>query len=138
MYQVTHDSSLADQLESLSIPAGEFTHAAHVETAWLYLTDPGRGAAAFRSALLRFVEHHGARDKYHETMTVAYLRIIAARLRAHEPWDRFAARNQDLLQRPSEVLSVHYSEELLASDEARRLFLPADRKSLPKPRGATP
>lgn len=131
MYQNSH--SLADALEKLSLSAADFTHAAHVEAAWLFLGDPERGADAFRKVLLRFVKHHGARTKYHETLTTAYLRLIDARRVAGERWEQFAARNEDLLLRPAEVIAEHYSEQRLHGPEARKRFVAPDRVQLPVP-----
>ena len=65
---------------------------------------------------------------YHETITWAFLLLIAERLAANpcQHWEPFAAANQDLLVWKPSILERYYSKELLASDLARRTFLMPD------------
>jgi hypothetical protein len=129
------DQELIAAFESTDLPPGQFSHAAHVRVAWWYLTHFAvpEALARFSAALARFAAAKGAAAKYHETITVAYVLVIADRLDAArgQPWADFIARNPDLLDRTPSVLARYYSDELLASDRARRTFVMPDRVVVP-------
>jgi len=104
-----------------------FPHALHVRTAWCYLrrypllTALGR----FSRALRRFAAGKGKPERYHETITIAFMLIIAERLSRSQDlnWEQFAARHPDLLQWQPSVLAQFYADETLASPRAREEFL---------------
>ncbi|RPI52790.1 MAG: hypothetical protein EHM55_15665 [Acidobacteria bacterium] len=129
------DERLVAAFETGVLAADEFTHAQHVRVAWWYLKRHSfdDATARFKTGLQRFVAAHGASAKYHETMTVAYLRLIAHRLHegADLAWPDFAAQNADLLSRSSSILTRHYTEERLQSGQAKRVFLHPDRHPFP-------
>jgi hypothetical protein len=105
----------------------EFPHELHVRTAWCYLKRAPILVALprFRAALQRFAAGKGKPDRYHETITVAYMLLIAERLRDgwELEWPAFAARHADLLRRQPSALSAFYPDDVLASDGARRAFV---------------
>ena len=123
------DEELVAAFESTALPADQFTHAAHVRVAWWYLahTSLAEALLRFQTALQRFAEAKGAVGKYHETVTVAWMLIIADRLSAQpgSVWTEFAAANEDLFATPS-VLSKYYRPATLASERARRAFVMPD------------
>jgi hypothetical protein len=126
------DEELVRTFEAGEAPAGGFHHAEHVHVAWWYLRElPLHEAIGrFSTALRRFAERQGAAGKYHETMTVAYMLLIAERLDAQRDasWEVFAAANPDLLTTRPSILSRYYTDETLASERARRVFvMPAAR-----------
>src|SRR5690554_2120610 len=127
------DDELVAAFESVTLPPGQFTHAAHVRVAWCYLRRHplSEALARFSAALRCFAAVHGASGKYHETITVAYMLIIADRLAGREElsWPAFAAANPDLLRSTPSVLAAWYSDELLASNRARRGFVMPDRRA---------
>ena len=123
------DEELVKAFESTELPASAFPHAAHVRVAWWYLRSaPFHVALArFAAALQAFAAAKGASHKYHETITVAWMALVAERL-ARTPdlaWDGFAAAHPELFQRPSHVTQL-YSEARLASDDARCTFVLPD------------
>ena len=75
----------------------------------------------------------GRPESYHETITAAFLALIAERrLReSHSGWDDFAARHPDLFRK--EVLEQFYQPPLLQSALARQTFILPRRFT-----GATP
>lgn len=126
------DEKLVAAFESTELPADQFSHAEHVRVAWWYLRHSPlpESLLRFSTALQRFATAKGAAGKYHETVTVAWMLIVADRLsNARElPWEAFAAANADLFGRPSPV-DLLYRPDTLASDRARRGFVMPDRAS---------
>ncbi len=115
-----------------SLPGEEFPHREHVHMAWLYL-ERHRTAEAllhFSQDLRRFAAAKGNPGLYHETITWAYLLLIAER-RADAPADEtytaFAERNPDLFGWKPSLLERYYRAETLASPRARAAFLLPDR-----------
>ena len=125
------DEELVAAFEATALPADQFSHESHVRVAWWYLRSAPLPEALLRfaTALQRFAAAKGAHGKYHETMTVMWMLIIADRLSAApgSVWTEFAAANPDLFERPS-VLLRYYREETLASDRARRSFVMPDQQ----------
>jgi hypothetical protein len=107
-----------------------------VRMAWIELSrGPSFEAAVgrIREGLLKFLASIGAMG-YHETVTVAFSRLIRFRMdRAPEQqsWPEFLAENGDLLSKSPPILSTYYSPERLESPEARATFLEPDRRPLP-------
>lgn len=127
-------SALLDSFVDASLPAGQFHHRQHVEVAWRFVTKYGMPAALaeFTTAIKRFAAAKRADGLYHETITWAFLLLIAER-QARKPadsWDAFERDNQDLLTWKPSILDRYYSKELLASDLAKRTFLMPDRTGL--------
>jgi hypothetical protein len=124
------DAELLEDFVSTALPADQFHHAQHVRVAWLFVRTHGMPAALgeFTTAIKRFAEAKGAHGLYHETITWAFVLIIAERL-ARTPadtWDAFAADNADLLSWKPSILDRYYSKELLASALARATFVMPD------------
>jgi hypothetical protein len=119
------DDELMDAFEAGTLE--ELSHESHVRVAWCYLRrDPVLVALQrFRAALQRFAAGKGKADRYHETITVAFMLLILDRLGgARElPWEGFAARNPDLLKYRPSVLSQFYADDELASPRAREVFV---------------
>ena len=125
------DQELIRCFEAAEEPPGGFHHREHVRVAWSYLRrDPWLTALErFRSGLRRFAEARGKPELYHETITTAFVVLIAERLDAcgrDSSWEEFAARNADLLAWKPSILDRYYRPETLASDRAKRVFLLPD------------
>ena len=121
------DEELVQAFESGALE--NFPHESHVRVAWCYLRrDPILVALArFRASLQRFAAGKGKADRYHETMTIALLLLIADRRGdAGESWEEFAARNPDLLQWPCPTLTELYAAGVLDSARAREVFVLPD------------
>ena len=121
---------LLDRFVDTTLPADQFHHRQHVQVAWLFVRHHGMPAALseFSAAIRRFADAKGATGLYHETITWAFLLLIADRQARNpvESWEAFAAANPDLLTWKPSILNRYYSKELLASDLAKRTFLMPD------------
>src|SRR5580692_2735819 len=93
---------LIQQFENGNTPADTFHHADHVRLAFEYVCRyPALEALRrFPDALKRFATAQGKADRYHETITWAYLLLIReriARTNCTQNWQEFIDRNPDLL-----------------------------------------
>ena len=123
------DAALAAAFEALAIRPQDVRHREHVRLAFALLAREGdlaTAAVAYRASLRRFAAAAGAAGKYHETITWAYLAIIAERMqeRAYGSSHDLLAEHPDLLDHQRGALARHYDVgELLASSRARGVFV---------------
>ena len=115
---ITLDAFLAGQIDPR-----EFRHPDHVRLAFelLVRTPFPEAAVRFSAALKAITRRLGHPERYHETITVAFLALIAERAKPGDDFATFAAANPDLLDK--RVLERWYSTERLASPLARRTFI---------------
>ena len=129
-----NDRDFVAAIEGCAIAGSDFRHADHIRLAWIYLREHPLIEAIDRltTSLKRFAAHHGAPEKYHETITWAYLLLIHERLQrggASATWDEFRAANADLFAWKPSILERYYATATLQSDVARRVFvLPSPAK----------
>lgn len=128
------DAEFVAALESCTLPPELFDHRAHVRLAWLYLRAEPYEAALERmeQSIRRYAGRLGASRKYHRTITVAWMRLVAAAAAKTSPamdFDAFVQARPHLLE--SGALRRHYSAERLASAEARVAALEPDLEPLP-------
>lgn len=121
-----------DAFRDGSLPGAEFPHREHVRMAWLYLErhPPAEALLRFSADLRRFAVAKGNAGLYHETITWAFVLLIAERRHGAPDGERyaaFAARNADLFQWKPSVLDRYYRPETLASPRARAGFVLPDR-----------
>jgi hypothetical protein len=111
--------------------SGEFRHPEHVRLAFAYLSEyPAIEALQrFSVALRRYAAVRGKPDRYHETITYAYLFIIRERMARTRrlDWDAFMEANPDLLEWKPGILDRYYRQSTLQSDLAREVFLFPDK-----------
>lgn len=128
------DEQFLAAFEAGTLPKEEFSHRQHVRLAWLYL-----GRHEFADASRRMVEGirafarlHGATGLYHETITQAWLRLIAdgrRRAPAAGSFAGFLEQNPQLATKGA--LDPYYDPATLQSDAARASFVAPDRAPLP-------
>jgi hypothetical protein len=112
---------------------GGFTHREHVELAWSYLRlySVADAAETMAGAIRHVARLHGAEDKYHDTITRAWLRFVAVHMQrwGADSFEVFLDRNPDLLD--SKLIQHFYSRELLLSEPARTSWTAPDLRPLP-------
>ncbi len=118
-----------------TLPAASFDHCAHLRIAWLMLRRCQLDDAIGRTCrgIARLAAHFGAADKFHHTVTEAFVRLIHARLdrSGTASWAGFLQDNPDFSVDARGLLSRYYSPERLALPDARFRFLDPDRLPLP-------
>ena len=127
-----------ESFERLEIPVESWTHRAHLTVAYLYLRElPLEEAIArMRSGLGAILAHfqiqQTATQGYHETLTVAWMRIIAAMMAAYGPCDSpdaFLEQHPHLTSRF--LLRLYYTRPRIMSAQARAGFVEPDLAPLP-------
>jgi adenylate kinase family enzyme len=134
------DTPLLDHLgarfEACEIPAHEWTHAAHLVVGLWHVHRYGADEALMRlrSGIRRLNESHGgvnsATNGYHETITAAYVQLLAEYLDSTPTDLSLSMRAIGLLGSPlvaKDVLVTFYSLERLMSTEARAGWIDPDR-----------
>jgi hypothetical protein len=121
-------------LERIMRSRGGFGHREHLELAWSFLRRYPFEVAASRlvSAVRRVADLHHGLDRYHETRTRAWVRLVALHIDssgAGDSFDAFIALNRGLLERG--LLERHYSPALLRSERARAAWTEPDLRALP-------
>lgn len=127
-------SELAGIMAEITEGGQRFGHRQHIQLAFIAGRRHGAAAVAdlMREWLGQIAAAHGAPHKYHETMTVAWARLVAYHV-ATDPeltdFDGFADRYPALLDKT--LLWRHYTPTLLGSDAARKAWVPPDLTPFP-------
>lgn len=118
-------------LEAGTLPPAEFSHRGHLRAGFLYLRRhdfPG-ACVAMKRAIQSFAAALGKLSLYHETVTIAYLALVAERL-VEEPrelrFEHFLERYPELLSR--EFFERYYPRGVLDDPGSKATFV------LPRPR----
>jgi hypothetical protein len=123
-----NDEQLVRAFEACEPELGSLSHAEHLRVAWHYLQHEPLGLAGerMRVGLRRFAASREKPGLYHETITWAYLVMLAEcrhALGREAPFDVVEARWPELLDHRTGALRKLYSEQTLASQLARDVFL---------------
>jgi hypothetical protein len=106
-----------------------FHHRDHLRVTFLYLRQFGEEETRLRlgPAILRYAAARNGAEKYHETITQAWISLVAAALA--DDFEAMLAAHPQLLDK--NLLDRYYSPQLLRSPEARRRWAEPDKKPLP-------
>jgi hypothetical protein len=138
-------AALVNAFETAKIPASEFTHVAHIAVALSYLAElpPDQALTKMRERIQAFAAHHGVENLYHETLTTFWMRLLDHVGRSYsvpECNENVQQTQLPLWRRINSIVTrwgnslpvqAHYSRELIASDHARKNYVPPDRLPLP-------
>ena len=111
------------------LPPSLFRHGDHLRLAWLLLhREPfDKALTLIQEGIRRFAAHHGAVHIYHETLTTAWVKLLATH---HEAtFEEFITSNEHRLTR--ELLYRFWTPEVLDSEAAKMGWVPPDKKALP-------
>jgi hypothetical protein len=133
MSQVNDDDFVHAFLNG-SLPPTQFHHRDHVRLAWYLTRQLGVEAAThtITAGIQRFAAQHGHPDKYHETMTQFWVRIVGHHTRFHPDATDFAAFLGTYPQLLDKDLPYqHWQRETMASAAARAEWVEPDLLALP-------
>ena len=108
-----------------------FHHASHLHVAWVYLAESSsaeQAANKMRDTLSRFAARAGKPQKYHETITLFWVHILAYAVSRGERLEEIVHANPQLLEKNLPL--AYYSAERLFSDKARTSWVEPDLKPL--------
>ena len=128
------DAAFAADVEGCQFPNERFKHAEHIRLAWIYIRQYGYDMAEerMRQSIRRLAVHAGAQAKYHETITIAWMRLVGAALRLSarmETFSEFSRAHAWLLDKGA--VFEFYSRDRLMSEGARAAWIDPDLKPLP-------
>ena len=124
------DQAFARAFERGEVAPADFDHRAHVRLAWVYVREgPTLDAATdrMRQAIQRFAAASNAAHKYHETITILWMRLLAdaaARVPGAGDLDALLAQCPELADKNLPLR--YYTRERLFSDEARTRWIPPE------------
>lgn len=123
------DAEFLAAFHACSLPPACFRHADHLRLAWLHLHQNPLETAIdkVRDGIQAYATHLGRPEVYHETITVAWVRLIASH--SEPTFDEFLKLNAHRLN--GELLHRFWSPERLQSEAAKREWLAPDRMELP-------
>jgi hypothetical protein len=131
------DADFIAAFENCTLPYPAWTHEAHLRMAWIYLRHNRLidVIPKVREGIQRLNLSRGNPTGYHETVTLAFLRLVADRLgdgSVQETFVSFKERNPDLFASRPGILARYYSQEILDSADARLVFVEPDLDALPE------
>ena len=127
------DVELTRALERGEIANENFRHTAHLHVGWVYLSESmsiEEASGKMRDTLRQFAASAGKLEKYHETITLFWIRFLA-RMRAAFPGknlEEIVESNPRLLEKSFPL--TYYSRDRLFSDCARMSWVEPDLKPL--------
>lgn len=123
------DDEFLSAFHSGDLPPSQFRHADHLRLAWLHLHRTSAREAELQvcNGIRKFAARHGVSHIYHDTVTRAWVRLIATH--CERSFTEFLRNNESHLN--FELLHHFWSPELLASEAARNCWVAPDRRSLP-------
>lgn len=127
------DVELTRALERGEIANENFHHASHLHVAWVYLSESSSVndvADQMRSTLRKFAASAGKVEKYHETITLFWIRLLAwlRAVASGKTLEEIVESNPQLLEKNFPL--AYYSRERLFSDKARTMWLEPDLKPI--------
>lgn len=137
---MTHAYASAAEIESIlrgfedcATDKDHFKHRDHLTVATCYLESHPFTTALdkMREGLFRFLKHHGVdKGKYHETLTVFWMKQVADHLRKMPSEASLAEKVNAVVAALDDKALVfeYYSHGLLETEEARTRFVAPDLK----------
>ena len=121
------DEQFAEAFKNCTLPPSLFSHEAHLRLAWIHLKkdDLETAITTICDQLTAFVNHVGARDKYHKTLTVAAVKIVAhfmQRFSGNKFFD-FIVQCPELKTNFKDLIKSHYSFDIFNSEQAKMDYL---------------
>jgi len=124
------DQMMVNSIENHLFQIEAFSHSIHLKLGYCYVVQNGvkQATVIMKNTLTSFLHANGvARNKFHVTITVAWLKVIGLCLQngpVMSSAEAFLHHNPCLLSK--DLLLSYYSPDLLFSDKARKRFVDPD------------
>jgi hypothetical protein len=133
--EVREIEAVVNGFEWCTTAKDDFTHRSHLTVAAYYLhcSNQAEATQRMRAGLLRFLDHHGVgRAKFHETLTIFWIRTVSAFLeRLDQELPLLEVTNAVIESLgDSRLVFDYYSKELLWADDTRNGWVAPDLKEL--------
>jgi hypothetical protein len=130
------DSSFDELMREVMAGVARFGHRQHVQLTWLAVRRYGTSTAItlVSDGIQRTARYAGAPQKYHATVSRAWVELVGHHATAAGPGEDFAsfvARHPALLDK--RLLTRHYRSSTLASQQARTGWVEPDLAPFPWP-----
>lgn len=127
--------AVVEGFESCTTTKDDFTHRSHLTVAAYYLhcSNQAEATQRMRAGLLRFLDHHGVgRAKFHETLTIFWIRTVLAFLERLDRELPLLEVSNAVIESlgDSRLVFEYYSEELLRAEETRGGWVAPDLRDL--------
>jgi hypothetical protein len=141
LYYSVNSQQLARALEQGDLSNLSFPHASHLGVAWVYLHESasiGNAIDKMRATLRRVTAVAGKPEKYHETITIFWMCVLASlgEVTGESDLEKILAANPELLEKDFPL--HYYSRDLLFSERARTTWVAPDLKPLRDDCGCSP
>jgi len=127
------DEQFLAAFEAEKIANQDFHHRDHLRLAWIQIRRLGqeRASDTVAGAIRRFAVHHGHADRYQETMTRFWVRVVGMGITRHPTlaFDDLLVAEPHLLDK--NLPYRHWSRERMGSDEAKRQWTEPDLIRMP-------
>jgi hypothetical protein len=127
------DRRLREQFESRTLPNAAFRHREHVRLTWIHLASEPPPAVAERlcASLLALATSHGVPERFHHTLTVAWVHIIDGARRNYPDlsFDQLVEACPFLLDKDAPL--AFYTRDRLYSDDAKNSWVEPNLQPLP-------
>lgn len=124
------DSELIEQLENCTLNPTIFNHEAHLRLAWIHINTFGLEQAKenIQRQLQNFVEHLGATDKYHKTLTIVAIEAVNHFMKKSQSstFKDFIIEFPQLKDNFKGLINSHYSFDIFNSTTAKNEYLKPD------------
>ncbi len=127
--------AVVQAFESCTTSKDEFKHSSHLTVAVWFLSHstPPEALHQIRTGLFRFLDHHGlGREKYNETLTIFWIKLVESAINQLDDETLLLETTNTILERLEDprVVFEYYSEGLLSSSEAKRIWVEPNLKQL--------
>lgn len=110
-----------------------FHHRDHLRLAWVQIRRLGleQAAEVVTNGIRRFASHHGSAERYNDTMTRFWLRVVGIGIKRHPEltFDELLAAEPHLLDK--NLPFKHWSRERMNRDDAKQRWIEPDLRPMP-------
>ncbi|HEY6118339.1 MAG TPA: hypothetical protein VIV66_00185 [Pyrinomonadaceae bacterium] len=131
----TEIEEVVDGFEACTTAKNNFPHQSHLTVAvwYLYKNEIDQATEKMREGLFRFLDHHGVgREKYNETLTIFWLKIIEQRMTEMKEDHSLLELTNSILKSlaNSRIAFEYYTPAVLSSVRAKTNWIEPDLKKI--------